>query len=345
MIKYIQKKQIDFTSIQQILSESIQLNHFTNRGPAKYALENELEKILKIEPSKKVICVANGTLALHALMLFYEKNLKRKIKWVTPSFTFPSSVVGKFNASIVDIDLETYTIPFTNQNLNKFDGFIITNLFGTYPSNINEWIEECKKREKILIFDNASSPLSCFNKININNFGDAAFGSLHHTKYLGFGEGGFIVINKEYYDEINSILGFGFDMTSTKRIYNKHSSNFKMSDTSAAFILQHIINYDINKHIKIQNYLIESLKDKTHINIFNLNDDVVYGNLPLISDKKINNLFFRDKGIECHKYYYPLKSHKNSLNIYNKIINFPLHSGLTDYEIENMLNIIKGNYK
>ncbi len=345
MIKYIQKKHINFIELENTLNESINLNHFTNRGPTKFLLENKLQDLLNIDSSKRVICVANGTLALHALMLFYEKKHKKNIKWATPSFTFPSSVVGKFNASILDIELDTYTIALNDKNLNKFDGFIITNLFGTYPKNIDEWISECKKREKILIFDNASSPLSTLNQVNISNLGDASFGSLHHTKYLGFGEGGFIVINKQDYDEINSILGFGFDGMSVKRIYNKYSSNFKISDVSSAFILQHIKNYDIKKHKQVQDLLVEQISDIEKIKLFNYNKNVVYGNLPILFNKKIDHLIFRDQNIETHKYYYPLKNTKNSMNLYDRIVNFPLHCDLTEYEVEYIICAVKKNLK
>lgn len=345
MIKYIQKKHINFIELEELLSESISLNHFTNRGPTKFLLENKLQDLLNIDSSKRVVCVTNGTLALHALMLFYEKKHKRNIKWATPSFTFPSSVVGKFNASIVDIELDTYTIPLNDKNLNKFDGFIITNLFGTYPRNIQDWILECKKREKILIFDNASSPLSTFNNINICNLGNSTFGSLHHTKYLGFGEGGFIVIDKEHYDEINSILGFGFDGTSIKRIYNKYSSNFKISDLSSAFILQHIENYDLKKHKQVQDLLVQQLCDIEKIKLFNYNKNVIYGNLPILYEKYGDSGFFRDQGIESHKYYYPLKKTKNSTKLFEKIVNLPLHCDLTDFEIQNIVSTIKRSTK
>lgn len=345
MIKYIQKKNIDFDKIKNILSDSISLNHFTNRGPAKYLLENELQKILNIESSKRVVCAGNGTLALHALMFFYEKKIKRKIKWATPSFTFPSSVVGKFNASILDIEMDSYTIPLNDKNLNKFDGFIITNLFGTYPNNINDWILECKKREKILIFDNASSPLSTLDGVNICNLGDSSFGSLHHTKYLGFGEGGFIVIDKEYYDEINSILGFGFDGTTVKRIHSKYSSNFKISDISSSFILQHLQQYNLEKHKKVQDLFVEQIFNIEKIQIFNYNKNIIYGNLPILYEKHGDNTFFRDQGVEAHKYYYPLKKTKNSIKLFEKIVNLPLHSDLTEFEIENIVSIIKRSIK
>lgn len=345
MIKYIQQKQIDFELLKDLLIDSISLNQFTNRGPTKYALEQELTKILNIKSNKRVVAVTNGTLALHALMLFYDKKYKKQIKWVTPSFTFPSSVVGKFKAEILDINLKTYTIELNEDILKKYDGFIITNLFGTYPSNINEWIEECKKHNKILIFDNASSPMTSIDGTNINNLGDCSFGSLHHTKYLGFGEGGFLVIDEQYYDEMNSIIGFGFTGTSVKRVHSKYSSNYKIPDTSASFILQHLKNYNVERHLQIQNYLIKEVQLINNISIFNYKDGVVYGNLPLLYNKKVDHLFFKDQAVEAHKYYYPIKKQKNSLELYNRIVNLPLHAGLTDYEVEFILSVIRKSIK
>lgn len=341
MIKYIQQKNIDFDLLKNHLEESLSANQFTNRGPAKHRLENELNKLFNINENKRVVCVTNGTLALHALFFLYEKKYNKQLKWVTPSFTFPSSVVGKFKSDILDIDPNTYTLPLTEEIIKSYDGFIITNLFGTYPKNINSWIEECKRNNKILIFDNASSPMSTVGGININNLGDSAFGSLHHTKYLGFGEGGFVVVNKEDYDELNTILGFGFTGTTIKRKYDKYSSNYKMPDTIAAFILQHLEIYDMKRHKEIQAYLVDEVSKIKNIQLFNYQNDVVYGNLPILYDKKINHLFFKDFGVEANKYYYPLKEQKNSMYVYNRIVNLPLHAGLTDYELEIIISVLK----
>ena len=197
MIKYIQNKKINFSLLKKNLEKSHETNQFTNMGCAKRELELILEDILNISSDKAVVCVSNGTLALHAIYLYFKE---KNIKWVSPSFTFPSCIVGGFECDIVDID-ETYTMKLNEENLKKYDGFIITNLFGTYPENINEWISACKENKKILIFDNASSPLSTVNGVNICNLGDFSFGSLHHTKSLGFGEGGFLVCNKDLYNE------------------------------------------------------------------------------------------------------------------------------------------------
>jgi dTDP-4-amino-4,6-dideoxygalactose transaminase len=197
----------------------------------------------------------------------------------------------------------------------------------------------CQKTNKILIFDNASSPMSLYKNSNICNFGNSSFGSLHHTKFLGFGEGGFIVIPCEEYDEINRILNFGF---TSQRIYNSLSSNFKMSDVTAAYCLAHAESYDVERHLEIQNLLFAEMK-KIGVSVFNTDNKMcsyALGNLPLLFNDKIDTQRFRDLGVEANKYYRPLKSLKHSNHLFSRIVNLPLHAGLTDYQIEFMCKVV-----
>lgn len=337
MISYIENKEISFESIERILHKSKTLNHYSNNGPAKIALEKKIESILEIDQSKRVICVNNGTAALHAIMMACKQN--SITKFITPAFTFPSVCVGDLGVEldILDIDLNTYTLPFDKTILLRCDAIVITNLFGTY-SDISQWENFCRSNNKILIFDNASSPASKCNGVNICNFGDYSFGSLHHTKYLGFGEGGFIVAPAKEYNNINSILNFGYY---DSREHKALSSNFKMSDISAAFILQHIENYNLDKHKENQNYLINKLKENKNIELFNYSPGVVYGNLPILFNDNADPTYFRVTQIEANKYYKPLIDLENSNAIYDRIINFPLYASLNKDEMDTIIESIK----
>ncbi|MDP2685280.1 MAG: DegT/DnrJ/EryC1/StrS family aminotransferase [bacterium] len=334
MIPFLSQKQINYEQIAALLSESYAANHYTNNGPLKNKLELVLGKLF--DNDKLVLCCSNGTTALHAIM--YLCTSKYNVKnWVTPAFTFPSCVVGhNFNIDILDIDPHTYTLPLNKDLLAKYDGVIITNLFGSYV-NLSEWSEFCKDNNKILIFDNAASPLSMCDNNNICNFGDYVFGSLHHTKYLGFGEGGFIVCPKEDYNSLNSITNFGFN---DKREYNVNSSNFKMSDVTAAFILNHISNYDLEAHIKNQDALVNGMADMKHVVPFNYKPQTVYNTFPVIFNKPISESYFYNLGIRAHKYYKPLISAEHANYLYDRIINFPLHLDLSCDEISHIIKEI-----
>jgi len=334
-INYIQNKKINHECVSNLLNISSKHNQFTNNGPVKALLEKKIESLINCPTNKKVLCVSNGTNALHALIFYYDKINNRKLKWISPSFTFPSCVVNDTNTNLVDIDPLTYTL--RPEDVGDADGIIITNLFGTV---VNFDIEQFK--DKIIIYDNASSFLSndYYNDgINICLKGNASFGSLHHTKNLGFGEGGFVVVDSDMYDAIQAICGFGFHY---ERIHNTKSSNFKMSEVSAAYILQHIIDYDIAKHRQIQFNFSKILTNIDGIKLFNNNGSIFYGNLPIIFEKSISANTFRGIGIEANKYYKPLVSnHENSNLLYDTIINFPLHADLNDFDIDYICNAIR----
>lgn len=325
IVPYLKNKKIDFKEIESILSESISINQFTNNGPIKQKLEKRLEELLSIDKNKRIICVSSGTAALHVILLYLEYINEEPLKFYTPAYNFPSVLTNTANIHLENdrsIDVEN-------------DGYIIPNLFGT----------NCLKdiKERIVIYDNASSPLTRINGKNICNYGDYSFGSLHQTKFLGFGEGGFLICLKEEYEMINSLTNFGYN---NNRIHKKQSSNFKISDVSAAFILHNINNYDIQKHVKIQKYLIQEINSIEGLQVFNYSeDDIVYGNFPVLFTKPIDNKYFRDLGIESNKYYLPLSDnkelYKSAWDTYDRIINFPLYDSLTDYQVEFMVKIIK----
>lgn len=347
MIKYVQNKSINWGRIQTLLSESEQAHAFTNSGPIKQKLEALLEAKLDLNENRRVVCTNNGTSALYILISLFEKRAGKELKLGTLSFNFPAATVNKLKTDIFDIITNgaIYDVPLKTID---YDIIIIPTLFGTVPKNLLELDDYCKKRSKILILDNASSPLTKYANIenfekansNINNFGTACIGSNHHTKYWGYGEGGFAVVPAELYDEFNSLTNFGF---TDDRKFNNLASNAKMSDISAAFIYSHIVDYDIKNHLKIQNEYIKELEKIPNVNVFNNNKDwqIVYGNMPIVFNKPISHLTFRDIGIESNRYYKPLASLPNSNWLFERIINLPLHASLTDYDLNLILKKVE----
>lgn len=344
MIRYVQNKVINYKRIQELLDLSSKAGVFTNNGPVKQLLEKHLEKTLfSTTPStKRVACTNSGASALFVLISLFEKRAGKPLKWVSPAFTFPAASVNRLQTDILDIELETYTLPISS--LGPYDGVIITTLFGTTP-DLNKIEKYCKEHNKILILDNASSPLSIYNGRNINDYGDATIGSAHQTKTLGVGEGGFAVVPSNLYDEFNYLTNFGFN---DERKYHNLGSNAKLSDIAAAFILSHMETYDLDTHIKIQNKYIEAINNMTGVVVFNKDEiaksgihRLVYGNMPVVFDKPISHLVFRDVGIESNRYYKPLIPAPNSDFLFNRIVNFPLYSTLTDYELSIILKKIE----
>lgn len=336
-ISYLENKTVNYKKIKKLLKKSFKQNHYTNNGPVKEKLENHLDELLEANTQgKKTACFSSGTSALHALMFLHEDKQQKKMKWVVPAFTFPSPVVGgMFDVDVVDIDPHTYTLPCSRKLLKKYDGVIITNLFGSYV-DLEEWESTCCP-SKALIFDNASSPLSTYAGGSICPFGDSSFGSFHHTKYLGFGEGGFAVVAQEDYDKITAISNFGFHGT---RQYKEHSSNFKMSDVSAAFILSHVLDFDIDRYKDIQNEFIDGVNSMRGVRPFNYKPGTIYNGFPVLFDKPVKTGFFEENGIKVHKYYEPLDSLPNSMALFDRIVNFPMYPLMTLEQVDYILSFI-----
>ena len=221
---------------------------------------------------------------------------------------------------------------------DQYDGIIITNCFGTCV-NIELYQEFCHTNNKILIFDNASSPYTFYNNTNILNYGDSCFISLHHTKQIGFGEGGAIIIDSNYKEEIEKIICFGY--TQTNRIdYCTYASNFKMSEISAIYILQWLCQFNriLVKQRNILKYFLYKLRGYEQVHFFrNFADTspspLLMSCLPIIFDKPVDTSIFSKYEIQAKKYYYPLDSVSvNSMNLYDRIICLPLHTDI-DYDI------------
>ena len=336
MINYVAQKHGKLARVKELLNISKKLNHFTNNGPIKSQLESKIESMLQLGADKKVLCFCNGTAALHALMFL---SIRKGIaSWVSPSFTFPSAVVGgAFSVELKDIDPKTSTLPLDHSVLKKFDGIILTTLFGS-SIDLSLWEDYCRLEKKLLIVDNASSPMSVIDGRSVCDYGNYSFGSLHHTKYLGVGEGGFAVVPAEEYNDLLAISNFGFD---DNRIHNTFSSNFKMSDISAAHILAHIERYNVQKHIDIQETIIEATKD--HVEFLNYSPGVVYGNMPVVFRNlpKADHTYFQSMHIVANKYYRPLEPHPNSMKLYDQIVNLPLYDSLTKSNVQKLIDAIK----
>ena len=240
-INWLANKKINWPKVQTLIAKCEEKNQFTNIGPIIPLLEDFIRTNFKISDEKALIVTSNGTTALHALVAGINANLKADYLYCTQSFTFPSSVQGPLKDSIiVDIDNEGGLDLNKLPHISEYDGIIVTNVHGNIV-NIEKYVNFCKENNKILIFDNAAASYTFYNGINSCNFGTASIVSFHHTKMVGFGEGGAIIVDRIYEKTIRTMLNFGIDNTlGEKAIYNPFGSNYRMCDINAAFILSYL---------------------------------------------------------------------------------------------------------
>ena len=319
------------------------------------------------------------------LSIFYNKPLKFAVQAFTFPCSVQGLLM---NSLIYDIDENGgIDLECLERDNEKFDGILITNCFGC-STNIRLYEEFCNKYDKILLFDNACTSHTEYdgnktnncdennnncdeNKKNNNcdenknnnydetykngiinknqlNYGNGCMVSLHHTKPIGFGEGGFIVFDEKYLESMQKAICFGYTNDNHYN-YQPYASNFKMSEIASIYIDDYLNNFEQIKshHLKIAKYFIKKLNESNLNNIVKL-----YGNfsdysntllstLPILFNHKVDIDFFVEHKIEVKKYYYPLDLNCSvSLAKFNNIICFPLNLDINESMIDFYIGLI-----
>lgn len=343
MINWVPDKNIKQEIVDNYLSKSKINNQFTNYGPTVQTLEEKIKKLLKVDDTKTVIVTNSGTGALHALGYGIELFNKKTYNWATQSFTFPPSAQGPYqNAVIIDIDneggLSLENIP------NSVDAIIVTNIFGNV-TNLEKYEEFCKTTNRILIFDNAATPYTFFKNKNCINYGVGSIISFHHTKPIGFGEGGAIIVDKKYEKSIRQIMNFGINLNSNT-YFLRSASNYKLSDISAAYILQYLHDFDniINIHLNLYKYLKKKLENYKFIKLYpNFSSSEPFLScFCLLFDNYDDSVRLKliENNVFCRKYYYPLKRTPKTLEFFDKILCVPCNKDMTEKDIDKIVNLI-----
>ncbi len=356
-IKWVPNKVYNKDRVEDLLSKSLESNQFTNGGPVVKLLEETIRTRLKISDDKDIIPVCNGTVAIWVAISSIELkrtfSLKREhpLKWATQSFTFPPSAQGNLqDVLITDIDEEGGMKLY--EGLEKqVDGIIVTNVFGNLV-NIDKYVDWCNKYNKYLVFDNAATSFSFYKGINSLNYGNCCTISFHHTKPIGFGEGGAVIIDKQYSQILRNLINFGIDNNSIQPKWHPYGSNYKMSDISAAYIIQHLEKLDsiLEKTIDVTEHFKESIKDIKTIKMYpNFSDTTpLFSCLAILFDKEDDSLVCQhnliESGVYCRKYYNPLLETTNAINIYNKILCIPIHPDINKEDINKIVNICKMSF-
>ena len=331
MNKFILKKLFNLEAFNEYLKAAQETNQFTNYGMAVQYLEQRARRMLKIDDSKAVIATNNGSTALHAIIYAMSRQDEKAYRVSTQDFTFPCNSQGPASGPIVvDID-HNLQIDLNDQYLSQYsDMVIVTNCFG-HLQNLDYIVENTINKGKKLIFDNAATPYSFWNGTNSCNLGNASFISLHHTKPIGFGEGGLVIIDKEYEESVRIACNFGL----VNGAFNERAGNFKMSELAAAGVLQWWDSFNSDIEVIQKQYLNNYYKELyalRDIDCFTFlhqagEDEIFFPNcLPLIHKEPVNVNAYPDMDVK--KYYYPLRGFANSQYVYDRIICFPITRGI-----------------
>lgn len=199
---------------------------YTNEGELVRELESRLGG---------AVCVSSCTSALETALAALE--LPRDAKVLCPSLTFPASATAIVRAGCVpvfcDVDAKTWmlTPEIAKKMVEHYDdiaAIVAVCAFGA--ANMGAW----HRVGRPVIFDAAAAH---GNQPAIAGDTSACF-SLHATKRIGAGEGGFIKsASTEFLERCRSLSSFGFDRDGSREVTSIYGTNAKMSEYAAAVAL------------------------------------------------------------------------------------------------------------
>jgi dTDP-4-amino-4,6-dideoxygalactose transaminase len=333
--------------VKILLERSQTQRRVANWGPCVRELENRLTQILELGSNYCVIVCANATIGLHVLASALDIGRVCKLKWATQAFTFPSSAQGPLRkCAIVDIDTHGgLDLAHLGSDINAI---IVTNVFGNVVE-IDKYVawERAGEGKRVLVFDNAATPMTHYKGRNCCGYGTASIISLHHTKPIGFGEGGAIVIDKCHEQTVRSLINFGF--TSTPSEWSLWGTNGKMSDVSAAYVLQHlnsVCSLTTEHHTMLYNKFCkhtQGLPLKMFPSHHTANDQFVPACLCMLFDLPSTQPIetaLREAGVCNRKYYFPLRSAPVANALYASVLCVPCNLDMTATDVETIAHII-----
>lgn len=345
-IPWVNFKTCDWEHVTSLLNRSFVINQLTNYGPVVRDLELYFIETLKLSQDKAVIVVTNAALGMNALVAGINWTLGKKLKYTTQAFTFPCVAQGELqNTFIVDID-EEYG-PDLAQVPDETDGLIVTNLFG-HVGNIDKYLAWAQENHKILLFDNATVPFTMYKGRYAVDYGVGSIISLHHTKPIGFGEGGVIIVDKKYEANVRKCINFGFEVNDGVISWHPYGMNAKMSEIAAASILSHLQKKKdqiVEHQVKMYKLFSEKLKEVPGVRLFPNFGEVPFVscfalicNFPIttaeIYECELNN-------ITAKKYYTPLVDVPESTYLFSRMLCLPCHLDINEDSLNRYIEILK----
>jgi len=330
MIAFVEAKRPDYEKIRELLACSEASGMWSNFGPVSLQLEETVAEIHTLPHSRRVVSCANGTVALHGLVQLYEHVAGRPLRWVVSAFTFHAQRQGPLaDARVLDCDAQGFLDLSALAALppESYDGIVVTNLFGT--ARQAELYEELAARAgKILLFDSATCFGSMYNGKPFGSLGGGEIFSFHHTKPCGFGEGGCVVVPAELEDTFRSLINFGL----YKGIdTGARSSNGKMSDVAAAFILDRLRHHEAIRAAHRQQFrrLASIARDLGLALLVDGEQKGMFPNLvPILFPHPVGPERLSGGPLVVHKYYRPVVSRPRADALYTHVVCFPCHGGV-----------------
>lgn len=342
-MRWVNKKNVDHDQVNNALRVSMSTNSLTNGGPCVRTLERKIRDAYEIDDSKAVIVTSSGHAALRAGAMAINY-IHGNLLWAAQSFTFPASAqLSPARTVVLDID-ECFGLDLEKVQ-PEVGALVVTNVFGNVV-DLDKYQKFCDERALPLMYDNAATHMTYYKGKNVNNYGTASAISFHHTKPLGFGEGGALIIDVRYETAARSMINFGIGLTNS--YWLPSGFNGKMAEIPAAYISTYMsASASISKlhGSKLYDRALEWCANQENFDLipsFHDQGRILPACLCILA-KRSSDLALqalREKGIEARRYYYPLTDDPVVKKMYNMIICLPCHVDITTEDLEACLRIM-----
>lgn len=351
--------------------KSIKSGNVAGDGPFTRELEEAFAKYLGID---YVLFVNSATAALHMAMLVGDIKNKQVI---CPDYTFTStalcSLLNNAIPLLVDVNYEDCNISLEaiKRNISANVKSIIPVHYAGMPCDMDSIKAIAEENSLFLVEDAAQAIGSLYKEKKVGTLADIGCFSLHATKNLSCGEGGFFVTNDPKLAEKGYTIR---DKGTTKFLFLRKKieyytavsigSSFVQSDILAAIALEQLKKIDKITHMryKIAEFYTKKLKELTKI-ILPSTKRYAKANWSLYTIKvpEKDHKFFIEalnaEGISVSIHYIPLhmnplykncynkdETFYNSKKIYGTLIKIPIFPSMTKEDMENVVIAIKKVY-
>ena len=331
---------------------------------------SELEKIFaEFCGTNYAVAVNSGTAGLHTAL--NSVGIKQGDEVITTPFTFiaTANTILMRGAKPVFVDVQEDTFNIDTKKIEqkitkKTKAILAVDLFG-HLCDYDE-INEVAKDSKLTVISDACQAVGAeYKGKKAGSFGDIAAFSFYATKNITCGEGGALTTNSKDYAEKARLFRqhgrsnmIGYD-------YSNVGYNYRMTDISAAILLEQFkkIEFITKKRIENAAYLsmelgkIKGLRipivKKGHKHVFHQYTIKVGNDFKLTRDELLK--YLNNKGIGC-SVYYPKPLHlcehikklgykKGDFPIAEKlseqVLSLPVHPHLTNKELNQITDAFK----
>ena len=370
MVDLVSQYQKIKPELDKKIIEVVESSAYIN-GPEVKAFQQELEEYLNV---KHVIPCANGTDALQIALMSLELEPGDEI--ITADFTFAATVevidLLKLKSVLVDVDKETFNInieALEKAITPKTKAIIPVHLFGQC-ANMEEVMDIAEKHNLFVVEDTAQALGAEYHFSNgtskkAGTIGDIGTTSFFPSKNLGcYGDGGAIFTNNDdLAHKIRGIVNHGM----YKRYYHDEVGvNSRLDSIQAAILrlkLPHLDYYNSARqdaadyydkafedcpnivtpvrspkstHVFHQYTLRVLDTDRDELQHFLSENDIpamIYYPVPLHQQKAYNRGEYNDKDFPA------------TMELIDEVISLPMHTELTEEQLEKITTTIKTFFK